>query len=68
MAFWNKFNGNYEKLFYDIQIKNRDKTWECEYEVIEHCWPNAGKFHTPDGEVIDGKFIFYIRESKNQGG
>ncbi len=55
---WEKFNGEYEKVFYDIELKDG--------EVIIHCYPNAGNFHTPDGRNIDGIEVLKIRESPEE--
>jgi len=38
---WRKWNGNYQKIFYDIQT-----TWG---KTHIGCWPNAGKMNACDG-------------------
>jgi hypothetical protein len=38
---WRKWNGNYQKCFYDIQT-----TWG---KTHIGCWPNAGKMNATDG-------------------
>jgi len=38
---WRKWNGNYQKCFYDIQT-----TWG---KTHIGCWPNAGKMNAADG-------------------
>ncbi len=50
---WLKYKGDYEKIYYDI--------WLSDKEVIEHCYPNAGTFHAPDGRVIDGDKVQLFR-------
>lgn len=52
---WVKFDGEYEKVFYDIETK--------EGKVTKKCYPNAGNFHTPDGQVVDGEDVQMIRVS-----
>lgn len=48
---WIKYDGDYEKEWYDIKLVNG--------QIIEKCWPNAGNFHAPDGKQY--KSIEYIR-------
>lgn len=68
-----KFDGEYEKQFYDIVLYNGKFIIDGKLKynrpdfIIEHCWPNAGKFHTPDGTVIDGEDVYKYRRSRNQG-
>ncbi len=56
---WEKFTGVYEKKFYDIRLYK---------EVIHNCYPNAGTFHTPDGQVIEDKYVRYIKPSAKEKG
>ncbi len=51
---WIKYEGTYEKRFYDIVLYR---------EVIYGCFPNVGTFHTPDGRVIENKYVRRIRPS-----
>lgn len=57
MAIWVKYEGKYEKQFYDIEL--------IDGEVIEHLWPNAGYFHG-DGTTVNGDSVKYFRVSKRQ--
>lgn len=52
---WVKFNGEYEKVWYDIETKDG--------EIINRCYPNAGCFHTPEGQMIDGDAVLNVRVS-----
>lgn len=54
--YWRDFNGEYEKIHYDIQLHNG--------QMFEMCFPNAGTFHTLTGEMIKGDVVRYIKESK----
>lgn len=49
---WVEYTGEYEKEFYDIQLK--DGT------VCYKCYPNAGTFHF-GREIIDGNQVAKIR-------
>lgn len=55
---WVKFDGEYEKIFYDIETKDG--------EIICRCYPNAGNFHTPDGRGIDGEDVLNFRVSPGE--
>ena len=51
---WWKYDGDYEKRYYDIVT----------YNGVTHskCWPNAGHFYSESGSDIDGRMVFAIRE------
>ena len=53
---WIKYTGEYEKIFYDIEL-----LWG---EIIYNCYPNANTFHTSKGQVIEGKDVKNIKPSK----
>jgi len=54
---WTKFDGEYEKVHYDIHLHTGEK-----YTM---CYPNEGNFHTLDGnKQIKGELVQYIKESK----
>lgn len=55
---WQKFTGDYKKVHYDIRKKSSNFII-----MIENCWPNAGGFHTPDGDFIKGEDVAEIRET-----
>jgi len=40
MSNFEQWNGEYEKVYYDIKVGD---------EIIEKCWPNAGKMNASDG-------------------
>lgn len=54
---WVKFDGEYEKVFYDIETKDG--------EISNRCYPNAGNFHTSDGRVVDGDDVLNVRISED---
>ena len=53
---YRKYNGNYEKTWYDIIC--------FDLSQFEMCWPNAGTFHTTDGAQIKGEDVEFFRLSK----
>lgn len=55
---WKPYTGEYEKRWYDIKLKSGS--------VILSCWPNAGTFHSGDGDIIDGEAVAEIRECADQ--
>ena len=56
---WIKYTGEYEKIFYDIELM-----WG---EIIRNCYPNADTFHTSSGQVIEGKDVQNIKPSSFKG-
>jgi len=54
---WVKFDGEYEKIFYDIETKDG--------EIFLRCYPNAGDFHTPKGQLVDGDDVLKVRVSED---
>jgi len=59
---WIKFDGNYEKEYYDVKLLTGD--------IVENCYPNAGDFHVlkennnfAKGCVIEGGTVGEIRLS-----
>jgi hypothetical protein len=59
---WIIWDGNYEKVFYDIKLP--DGT------VYTHCWPNAGRMYalSPSGKIFDPDGQIEIRVSDYQDG
>lgn len=55
---YTEYSGEYEKVYYDIMLGGGI--------LIEHCYPNAGTFHTESGIVIDGKYVKAFKKSKRQ--
>lgn len=54
---WIKYTGEYEKVFYDIEL--------FQGEITYNCYPNADTFHTPDGQIIKGKYVRNIKLSNS---
>jgi len=55
---WKMFDGEYEKEWYDIKLKTG--------EIIHQCWPNAGKFHPPNGgRQYEGEEVREVRRCKH---
>lgn len=59
---WVKFDGNYEKEYYDVKLITG--------EIVESCYPNAGTFHVLEennnyaqGAIIEGVVVAEIRLS-----
>jgi hypothetical protein len=52
---WFPYPGHYEKVFYDIRLKDG--------RVMCNCWPNAGQFHSVsgDGAYVDEKYVTHYR-------
>ena len=50
---WIKYEGEYEKEFYDIKLHSG--------EIIPNCWPNAGTFHTGLDRIVDGGEVSHFR-------
>ena len=59
---WQKYEGRYEKEYYDIKTKTG--------KVYKQCWPNAGNFW-PDkskkGEEVPGYWVDYIKKAVQPG-
>ena len=53
---WESYQGEYEKTFYDIKLDDRT--------IINECYPNAGIFHSNNGDTIDEYRITHFRLSK----
>jgi len=57
-AGYNKYTGEYDKIYYDIITIHGNK--------YEHCYPNAGIFHTGIGKFVDGNNVFAFKKSERQ--
>jgi hypothetical protein len=57
---WVKWDGNYIKQFYDVLV---DK-----YNIVLHCWPNAGKMCAMDGSgrMFEPQNVLAVRLSEFQ--
>ena len=55
MAKWKRYEGDYEKEWYDIRLFNG-----VEYQL---CYPNAGTFYTGDGDAFTEDDIEYYKPS-----
>ena len=54
-----KYEGIYEKAYYDIIVKVNGKT-----KVVRKCYPNGGFFNAADGTVYDGKDVIKFKLSR----
>jgi hypothetical protein len=56
---WRPFDGDYDKRFYDIQLRD-GRVFEC-------CWPNANNFHAQNGAYVRGGYVTHVRPAPPPG-
>lgn len=54
-----KYDGKYEKAWYTVYTFNA--------ATFNHCWPNAGMFHSATGQYIPGEMVFAIKPEVEHG-
>jgi hypothetical protein len=58
---WIEFDGDYEKEFYDVRLKD-GRVWR-------DCWPNAGEFANihGDGAAVPVSYVTHVRPQDTGG-